>query len=36
MTWSALLSKFAQLINAADARVHWDGNGPVFKNRPHF
>ena len=31
-----LLSKFARLMKAADARVHWGGDWPGFKDRPHF
>ena len=32
-----LLSKFARLVKAADARVHWGGDFPGdFKDRPHF
>jgi peptidoglycan L-alanyl-D-glutamate endopeptidase CwlK len=32
-----LLSKFARLMKAADARVHWGGDFPGdFKDRPHF
>ncbi len=35
--WSGLLlSKFARLVKAADARVHWGGDWPGFKDRPHF
>ena len=37
MAWSTLLSKFARLMKAADARVcEWGGNWPNFKDRPHF
>ena len=38
VSWSALLlSKFARLMKAADARVHWGGDFPGdFKDRPHF
>ncbi|WP_233254050.1 M15 family metallopeptidase [Hymenobacter sedentarius] len=37
MSWSGLLlSKFARLMKAADARVHWGGDWPGFKDRPHF
>lgn len=37
VVWSGLLlSKFARLMKAADARVHWDGDWPGFKDRPHF
>ncbi|MFC6223797.1 M15 family metallopeptidase [Hymenobacter artigasi] len=37
VSWSALLlSKFARLMKAADARVHWGGDWPGFKDRPHF
>jgi peptidoglycan L-alanyl-D-glutamate endopeptidase CwlK len=36
-SWSAdLLGKFARLMKAADARVHWGGDWPGFKDRPHF
>ncbi|MCC3154585.1 M15 family metallopeptidase [Hymenobacter sp. BT770] len=36
-SWSGLLlSKFARLIKAADARVHWGGDWPGFKDWPHF
>jgi peptidoglycan L-alanyl-D-glutamate endopeptidase CwlK len=36
-SWSAeLLDKFAWLMKAADARVHWGGDWPEFKDRPHF
>jgi peptidoglycan L-alanyl-D-glutamate endopeptidase CwlK len=36
-SWSGLLlSKFARLMKAADARVHWGGDWPRFKDRPHF
>ena len=35
--WSGLLlSKFARLMKAADARVYWGGDWPGFKDRPHF
>ena len=35
--WSGfLLSKFARLMKAADARVRWGGDWPKFKDRPHF
>ena len=37
VSWSGLLlSKFARLMKAADARVHWGGDWPAFKDRPHF
>ena len=37
VSWSAtLLEKFARLMKAADARVHWGGDWPGFKDRPHF
>ena len=37
VTWSGLLlSKFARLMKAADARVHWGGDWPRFKDFPHF
>ena len=37
VSWSGLLlSKFARLMKAADARVHWGGDWPEFKDRPHF
>jgi peptidoglycan L-alanyl-D-glutamate endopeptidase CwlK len=37
VSWSGLLlSKFARLMKAADARVHWGGDWPSFKDRPHF
>ncbi len=37
VSWSGLLlSKFARLVKAADARVHWGGDWPRFKDRPHF
>ena len=37
VSWSGLLlSKFARLMKAADAQVHWGGNWPGFKDRPHF
>ncbi|MFD1469385.1 M15 family metallopeptidase [Hymenobacter caeli] len=37
VSWSGLLlSKFARLMIAADARVHWGGDWPGFKDRPHF
>ena len=37
VSWSGLLlSKFARLMKAADARVHWGGDWPKFKDRPHF
>ncbi|WP_151087430.1 M15 family metallopeptidase [Hymenobacter baengnokdamensis] len=36
-SWSPeLLSKFARLMKAADVRVHWGGDWPGFKDRPHF
>ena len=38
VSWSGLLlSKFARLVKAADARVRWGGDFPgEFKDRPHF
>ena len=37
VSWSGLLlSKFARLMKAAEARVHWGGDWPGFKDRPHF
>jgi peptidoglycan L-alanyl-D-glutamate endopeptidase CwlK len=37
VSWSGLLlSKFARLMKAADARVRWGGDWPNFKDRPHF
>ena len=37
VSWSGLLlSKFARLVKAADARVHWGGDWLKFKDRPHF
>ena len=37
LSWSVLqLSKFARLMKAADARVHWGGDWPKFKDFPHF
>ena len=37
VSWSGLLlSKFARLMKAADARVRWGGDFPGFKDRPHF
>jgi len=37
VSWSGLLlSKFARLMKAADARVRWGGDWPRFKDRPHF
>ena len=37
VSWSGLLlSKFARLMKAADARVHWGGDWPKFKDFPHF
>lgn len=37
VSWSGLLlSKFARLMKAADVRVHWGGDWPGFKDRPHF
>ena len=37
VSWSGLLlSKFARLMKAADARVHWGGDWPGFKDLPHF
>ena len=36
-SWSGLLlSKFARLMKAADARVRWGGDWPGFRDRPHF
>ena len=35
VSWSGLLSKFARLVKAADARV-WGGDWLGFKDRPHF
>jgi peptidoglycan L-alanyl-D-glutamate endopeptidase CwlK len=36
-SWSPeLLGKFARLMKAADVRVHWGGDWPGFKDRPHF
>ncbi len=36
-SWSGLLcSKFARLMKVADARVHWGGDWPKFKDGPHF
>ena len=37
VSWSpTLVSKFARLMKAADARVRWGGDWPGFKDRPHF
>ena len=37
VSWSGLLlSKFARLMKAADARVRWGGDWPKFKDFPHF
>ena len=37
VSWSGLLlSKFARLMQYADARVRWGGDWPSFKDRPHF
>ena len=37
VSWSGLLlSKFARLMKAADARVRWGGDWPKFKDAPHF
>ena len=37
VNWSpTLVSKFALLMKAADARVRWGGDWPGFKDRPHF
>ena len=37
VSWSGLLlSKFARLMKAADARVQWGGDWPAFKDFPHF
>ena len=37
VSWSGLLlSKFARLIKAADARVRWGGDWLKFKDQPHF
>ena len=37
VSWSGLLlSKFARLMKAADARVAWGGDWSKFKDRPHF
>lgn len=37
VSWSGLLlSKFARLMKAADARVVWGGDWPKFRDRPHF
>ncbi|WP_310391368.1 M15 family metallopeptidase [Hymenobacter sp.] len=37
VSWSGLLlSKFARLMKAADARVRWGGDWSKFKDRPHF
>ena len=37
VSWPGLLlSEFARLMKAADARVHWGGDWPGFKDRPHF
>ena len=37
VSWSGLLlSKFARVMKAADARVRWGGDWPGFKDQPHF
>jgi len=37
VSWSGLLlSKFARLMKAADARVRWGGDWLTFKDGPHF
>ena len=37
VSWSGLLlSKFARLMKAANARVRWGGDWPGFKDRPHI
>ena len=37
VSWSGLLlSKFARLMKAADARVRWGGDWMAFRDRPHF
>ena len=37
VSWSGLLlSKFARLMKAADARVRWGGDWMKFKDQPHF
>jgi peptidoglycan L-alanyl-D-glutamate endopeptidase CwlK len=37
VSWSGLLlSRFARLMKAADARVRWGGDWATFKDRPHF
>ena len=37
VSWSGLLlSKFARLMKAADARVQWIGDWPGFKDQTHF
>ena len=37
VSWSGLLlSKFARLMRAADARVRWGGDWLKFKDQPHF
>ena len=37
VSWSGLLlSKFARLVKAADARVRWGGDWAGFKDQPHF
>ena len=38
VSWAGLLlSKFARLVTAADARVRWGGDFPgEFKDGPHF
>ena len=37
VSWSGLLlSKFARLMKAADARVRWGGDWLKFKDQPHF
>ena len=36
-SWSvARLGEFAGLMKAADARVHWGGDWPKFRDAPHF
>jgi peptidoglycan L-alanyl-D-glutamate endopeptidase CwlK len=37
VSWSAeLLAKFAGLMKEASKVVHWGGDWPGFKDRPHF
>ena len=37
VSWPGLLlSKFARLMKAADARVRWGGDWLKFKDQPHF